>query len=539
MPTITLNKKVLEGLIGKKLSLEALKDRISYLGTDLESIEGNDITVEIFPNRPDMLSEQGFARALASFIGVKTGLREYKVSKSSYQVIVEHSVQKIRPYTACAVIKNLHFNDEKIREVIQIQEKLHVTYGRNRKKAAIGIYPFEKIKTPIHYKALPKEKIRFKPLESSREMTALQILRDHPAGRDYGYLLDGLSLFPIFADADNRILSMPPIINSHDTGKITEKTKDVFVECSGFDFETLKTLLNIIVTMFADMGGDIYAMELFYGKKKIMTPDLKPSTIGLDIKYVNKLLGLKLLHIELKKFLGRMGFGYTLGKVLVPSYRADILHPIDLVEDIAIAYGYEHFESPIPKVSTVAEENVLEPFKRKIQELLIGLGLLELSSFTLIPREILTKCSMDEKAIELKNPLSKEFNVVRPSLIPSMLQILAENQHHEYPQRLFEIGTVVDEEEKIHLAIVVSHEKAGFTELKQILDALLFSLRLEYVVEPQKLDSFIEGRSGDIISNKRFLGTIGEINPKVLGNFNLGNPVAALEIDLSSLYEKQ
>src|SRR3989344_6204072 len=404
MPTINISRKVFEQLVGRKLPLEKLKDRISYLGTDLESVTENEIIVEVFPNRPDMLSVQGFARAFSSFIGAKKGLRKYTVEKSNEKVIIEKSVADVRPYTACAIVKNLKFDNEKIKEVIQIQEKLHITYGRNRKKVAIGIYPFEKIKTPIRFLARKPEDIKFRPLEAAKELNGRQILSQTATGREYAHLLEGAKLFPIFADADNRILSMPPIINSHDTGKITEKTKDVFVECSGFDFETLKTLLNIIVTMFADMGGDIYAMELFYGKKKIMTPDLKPSTIGLDIKYVNKLLGLKLLHIELKKFLGRMGFGYTLGKVLVPSYRADILHPIDLVEDIAIAYGYEHFESPIPKVSTVAEENVLEPFKRKIQELLIGLGLLELSSFTLIPREILTKCSMDEKAIELKNP---------------------------------------------------------------------------------------------------------------------------------------
>ena len=141
MPTINLNKNVFEKLVGKKLPLDKLKDRISMLGTDLESIDGNEIIVEVFPNRPDMLSEQGFARALSSFIGVKKGLREYKVNKLSkygkegkYIVKVEDAVNKVRPYTACAIIKGLKLNNEKIREIIQIQEKLHVGFGRNRKK---------------------------------------------------------------------------------------------------------------------------------------------------------------------------------------------------------------------------------------------------------------------------------------------------------------------------------------------------------------------------------------------------------------------
>ena len=140
MPTITLNKKVLEKITGK-LSLEKLKDRISMLGTDLESIKGDEIIVEVFPNRPDMLSEQGFARALNSFIGKKTGLKQYKVKKSKDRVIIESSVKEVRPYTACCIVKNLKLNEETLKEIIQFQEKLHITFGRNRKRCAIGIYP--------------------------------------------------------------------------------------------------------------------------------------------------------------------------------------------------------------------------------------------------------------------------------------------------------------------------------------------------------------------------------------------------------------
>ena len=154
MPTINLNKKEFERLVGKVLPLDKLKDRISMLGTDLEDVKDNEIIVEVFPNRPDMLSEQGFARAFSSFIGVKKGLKEYKAKKSDYKLTVDSSVNDIRPFTSCAIVKNLKFDDEKIKQVIQIQEKLHVGYGRNRKKCAIGVYPIEKIKFPIYYKTL-------------------------------------------------------------------------------------------------------------------------------------------------------------------------------------------------------------------------------------------------------------------------------------------------------------------------------------------------------------------------------------------------
>ena len=363
MPTININKQVFEKLVGKKLPVEKLKDRISFLGTDLESVEKDEIVAEIFPNRPDMLSVQGFARAFSSFIGVKTGLSQFKVEDSKEKVVIEKSVSDVRPYTACAIVKNIKYDDEKIKEVIDIQEKLHITYGRNRRKVAIGIYPFEKIKPPIRFLAKKPEEIRFQPLEFSRKVNGKQILSQHPAGRDYGHLLEGLKKYPIFVDANDEILSMPPIINSHKTGKISEKTKDVFIECSGFDFRVLQKCLSIIVTAMADMGGKIYSMKLCYPNKIHVTPDLKPEEMKVDTKYINKWLGLNLKESQFKKLLERMGYGYKNKKAQIPAYRADIIHQCDIAEDIAIAYGYENFKEEIPEVATIAEEDKFEIFK--------------------------------------------------------------------------------------------------------------------------------------------------------------------------------
>jgi phenylalanyl-tRNA synthetase beta chain len=310
MPSIKLNKQVFNRLVGKELSDDELRERIPMIGTDLDSVEGDVIDVEVFPNRPDMLSEQGFARAFSAFIGEKTGLREYPVKPSGEKVIIDPSVSDVRPFTACCLVKDLEFNDEKIREIIQVQEKLHVTFGRNRKKLAIGIYTLEKIRLPIRYFAEDPNSISFQPLESDREMTALQILSQHPTGRDYGHLLEGNDRFPFFADADDNILSMPPIINSHHTGKVSEETREVFIECSGFDFNTCNICLNIIVTALADMGGKILSMELEYQDGKKTTPDLDPKRTRLDLPFINRWLGLDLSEDQMVDLLKRMGYGY-------------------------------------------------------------------------------------------------------------------------------------------------------------------------------------------------------------------------------------
>lgn len=543
MPTITLNKTVFEKLAGKELPLEQLKDRISMLGTDLEGIEGNQIHVEIFPKRPDLLSEQGFARAFSSFIGVKTGLRKYTIKESNQKVIIDPSVKGIRPYTACAIVKGLKFDEENLRQVIQIQEKLHVTFGRNRKKAAIGIYPLEKIKFPVIYKADRPENIKFKPLETETEMTAVQILENHKTGKEYGHLLQGLQKYPFFIDANDEILSMPPIINSDKTGRVTEETKDVFVECSGFDFEVLSTCLNMIVTALADMGGEIYSLKLESADGTKVTPNLTPGKMKLDLAYVNKRLGLDLTEKDAVKLLEKMGYGFEQGQVLIPAYRADILHQVDLVEDIAIAYGYENFQEEIPNVATIGEEDAFEKFSRKIRELLVGMLLLEVKNFHLIMKDDLTiKMNLSEEPIPLKNAVG-DHNHLRNSLMSSLMKNLSENQHHEFPQNIFELGRIFvpgDTEtgviESEHLAVMLCHDKTDFTEAKQVLDAMMKSLGADGVVKELAHDSFIEGRAGEIFVNDKKIGIIGELHPQVITNWQMSMPVVGFELDLEKLF---
>ncbi|MBN2459401.1 phenylalanine--tRNA ligase subunit beta [Candidatus Woesearchaeota archaeon] len=548
MPNITLNKKVLEKLIGKKLSDDELQDRISMLGTDLQKIEGNEITVEVFPNRPDMLSEQGFARALSAFVGAKTGLKDYKVSKGGkdYQVIIQEPVKKVRPYTSCAIVKSLKMDGDSIKEIISLQEKLHITFGRNRKKLAIGIYPLEKIKLPITYTAKKPRNIKFQPLEASQEMDGLEMLQKHPAGREYAHLLEGKELFPVFIDSNDEVLSMPPIINSHKTGKVTEKTKDVFIECSGFDFKALNQCLSIIVTAMADMGGEIYSMALEGAGKNIITPSLVPEEKELDLKYINKMLGLELKESEIKTLLEKMGYGYRDKKVLVPAYRADILHPIDIAEDIAIAYGYENFEPEIPNVSTIGEEDEMSILKTRIANVLVGTGLIETSSYNLVNKDNHSaKMRNQAELVEVGNAVTKEYSCLRSWILPSLMQILSENTSREYPQEIFELGsafhhdkakeTGVDEGQS--LAIAICGADADFTRIKQMLDILMGATDKKYELKETNHNSFIKGRAASIMVYGQNIGILGELHPEVLSNFGIEMPAVGLELNISELHD--
>ncbi|MEM4181713.1 MAG: phenylalanine--tRNA ligase subunit beta [Candidatus Pacearchaeota archaeon] len=540
MTNITLNRKEIEKNLGK--INEELQNKIISTGVEIEDLNENEIILGITPNRPDLLSLQGFLRHMNLYLGKKKPSSYIAEDNKEYEVIVEKSVKEVRPFTACAVAKNLNFNDERIKEIIDIQEKLHLTLGRNRRKVAIGIYPLEKIKFPIRFLARKPKEIVFRPLEFDKEIDGLRILRDHPTGREYAYLLEGKEVFPIFEDANNKILSMPPIINSHETGKVTNETKDIFIECSGFNLFYLKKVLNIICCALADMGAEIYRVKVKDGWSSFYTPEFSEEKIEFSIEQINKTIGLNLKEKEIEKLLLRMGIKIEKSKkgflALVPSYRVDIFNWSDIAEEVAIAYGYENIGFEIPSVSVIAEEDKNFVLKRKIGEILAGLGFLECSSLHLNTKEEIKKMHYQFKDfIEIENSKT-EYNTLRIDLMTNILKIFSENSDSQYPQKIFEIGPVfslgekseTSIEEKQNLAIAICDDETNFTEIKRVLDYLFKMLNKKYSLEETENSNYIPGRVGKIIVGGKEIGFIGEIAPRVLKNWKINFPVAGVEI---------
>ncbi|MDP3966240.1 MAG: hypothetical protein Q8Q04_01785, partial [archaeon] len=325
-------------------------------------------------------------------------------------------------------------------------------------------------------------------------------------------------------------------------GRVTSRTKDIFVECSGFDFEILKKCLNILVTNLAEMGGKIYQMKI----NDKVTPDLESEKMNLSVESANLLLGLNLDEKEVKQCLEKMGYNYKSGKVEVPPWRVDILHEVDLIEDIAIAYGYENFEPSIPKISTIGVEDKKEVIKRKIAEILTGLKLFETSSYHLIRKEDqFLKMGVSEKEERGFVPVESsktEYSILRKDLTSPLFKIISENSDSEYPQKIFEMGRVfymkdkkIIEEERLG----VLNAPGNFTDLKQILDYLFSNLNLDFNIEEDDSDlPFVEGRRGKIIFEGEKIGSIGEVHPKILKNWKIKVPVSLFEISLEKIFEK-
>jgi phenylalanyl-tRNA synthetase beta chain len=551
MPTIEISKKDLEKQIGKMLSQQELEKLLHYAKCEYDGGEGDLIKADCKDtNRPDLWCVEGISRQIRGGLGKETGVQKIDVHKSDYLVRVDPQLKNIRPRTACAVIKNIKITDEVLKQIIQMQEKISVSFGRNRKEAAIGVYDFDKIKWPINFSAFDPDKLKFIPLEMDTAITLRQILVKHPKGREFAHLLENYNKYPVFIDSAKNVLSMPPVINSNYSGKVSDQTKNLFVEVSGASDKFVQTALSAFVAALSDRGGQIYEVHVKYGlSEKVACPDLKPKKITLSIDKFNKLSGLDLTPKQIVDLLKRARLDATVASksidVHYPAYRKDIMHEVDLIEDALIAYGFNNIEAEVPEMSVIGGEDPLEVFSRKMREFMVGFGAQEILSFTLTNKaNLFSKMHMENhKCVEIANPVSQNWAVLRDSLIPSAVEFLGNNTTKEYPQRIFEVGDVVILNPKAEtatdtvrrLCFATTHKHANFTEIKQVLRAIMDNLEIKFTVEAAEHASFIPGRVGLIKVNDQKAGLIGEIHPQVLKNWRLENPVAILELELGKL----
>ena len=548
MPKIDVSHKDLCGLIGRKLSTEQLADEVLYAKGELDEVNGDTIKIDIKDtNRPDLWSAEGVAREIRAR-SKKSGLQVYEVRKSSYVVNVD-TKSASQPMTVSVVAKNIHIDDAFMSQIIQLQEKLSVTFGRNRKDISMGIYDIDKITFPLTYTSLHPEKIRLVPLDFKREINGNEILELHPKGKEFGHLLKGHEQYPIWVDANKNILSMPPIINSDSHGKVVKSTKIVFIECTGYDMKILNTAICILAAQMADRGANLYSVKVNYGKKSILTPDMSPKKFYTTVSYVNKVIGTgltdkKFIELAEKSLYDAKIVGRKV-EILYPAYRQDIMHERDIVEDIAISLGFNSLEPLNPKLITKGGLLRDQIYADRIAEVMTGCGFQEILSYTLTnTSNLFEKMNIAGKAIEIEKPQSSNWSVFRTSLLPGLMEFLAKNKHVEYPQSVFEIGDTIVEDQSVQtrskdvpkMTAVISAAVVNYDQISSTLDALLRNIGIEYTLKKSSHPSFIEGRTAEILVGKTHTGFIGEIHPAVLNGWDLENPVVAFEIDLEEIF---
>ncbi len=542
MPVVTLYWDELEKLVG--VDRKTIIEKLPMLGCDIERIEDDHVDVEFFPNRPDLYSVEGVARALRGFLGIEKGLKKYEAKEGNWRIIVDPSVLEVRPKISGCVVKGLEMSDEVIRSLMEVQEDLHWTIGRNRRKMAIGVHDLSKFKFPLKYTAVDAS-FSFVPLDFDEEMTVERILKEHPKGKAYSFILEGKSKYPMIIDADGDAISFPPIINAEKT-RVTEKTRDLFIDVTGFD-ENVDRALNILACMLSDRGGTVESVEIVYPDRVERTPKLDVKEMKVSKEEINSLLGFEIQDDEICEALARMRFGCRLNgnevTVLIPPYRADIMHSWDIIEDIAIGYGYDKIEPSYPPTNTIGGTHKWNEIKDLVREIMIGLGFLEVITFTLTSEKVMyDKMGRSGEAwkdyVPVMHPLTTEHTIVRTDILPKLLELLAHNKHHEMPQKVFEVGdVVVGLKNRLHLAACITHSKANFAEIRSYVQAVMRELDIAWEARPTEDKAFIEGRGADIVVDGNKVGVFGEIHPQVLENFELTMPVVGLELDLTSLFD--
>jgi len=544
MPVINFSYSDLCDLVGRDLPKQVLREKLPMLGADLKSADesSDEMSFEFFPNRADLYSVEGIARALRAFLGNEPGLRTYAVGESSVELNVDPSVKEVRPFIWSALVMGNEINDALIRSMMDLQEKLHLTVGRNRRKVAIGIHDYSKVKGPFTYKAVLPDEVSFIPLQGSVSMTPAEILREHDKGKAYAFVLQGKRRYPLIVDRNDEVLSFPPIINGVATA-VTEDTKDILVDCTGTDLSAVKHAVNILTTALAERGGKVKTVKIHQDGKTMLAPDLEPKRAETSVEAINGWIGTSLSSEQITESLMRMGHGVRAGggkvEVLTGAFRADILHPVDLAEDVAIGYGFEKFGNSLPKRATFGREDDLVAFSNSLKEILIGLGYFEVVTLSLSnPRDQYASMNLedDKTAIRVKNPVSEEHVLVRTSLLPSLMTILRKNKHRELSQRVFEIGDVVrNARNKKLLAALSIHGKASFTEVKSVVQSVLQGIGMSCEVEALDNPTFLKGRCAGITVGGERIGMFGEVSPSTITAFELKYPVVAFEMDAEKL----
>ena len=559
MPTLEATLKDLEMLVGSPISVDDLDRRLDWVKGELKEadLRSGLIKIELNDtNRPDLWCIEGIARQLRG--GRSSSGRSWDQlagtpSPTPLVLKTSPSVHEARPVIGGFVARGTRLGETGLTQLIQAQERLSELYGRKRADVAIGVYPLKSLVFPLLYEAVPPDSTSFVPLGSDSPLTLQEILRLHPKGKIYGKLLSGQSRYPILKDRQGKILSFPPITNARETGEVTEEDHELFVEATGFDPERVRLVLNIFAANLFDRGFSIEPVTVEDGDTRTVYPSGKPSEILVPRSLPSRITGESIDDSAFQRELLRYGYdrveivpeGF---RVYAPFYRDDLLHPVDCVEDFLIARGYDSFSPLLPEHFTAGRDASTRAVEDKIRELMIGLGFQELLSniLTSVERDASDLGRTPDRTVEIDNPVSRQYGVVRSTLLSFLLSSEAQSSRFPYPHRLFEVGEAMEKRpgsppsirEKTLFSGLIAHPTASVSEMAGVVLEILRYMGWDPALASRDSAPFIPGRSGAIMVPERSaaVGEIGEVHPEWLEKWGIRMPTVLFEVDLGQLY---
>jgi len=578
--------------------------------------------IDVPANRYDLLCFEGLSRALRVFLG-KEAPPKFTLKDPVHKVMVMPSTRAVRPFLTCAILRNVKLTPDSYQSFLDLQDHLHRNICRRRTLVSVGTHDMDApVAFPVRYEALPRDSIKFRHLfaETEEKQTARQVLDEFKSDprrshlKEYADIIYDKELYPVMLDANNEVLSLPPIINGFHS-RMSAETKNVFIECTATDLTKANIVLDIMVTMFAryctSPPDSVEKVEIVYvgGMPKTVAADVAAQRSGEDtvvttpvltqrecsvtVENVNSYLGLNLEGDRVATLLGKMQLeaSHSNGvvNVKIPPTRADILHAVDLIEDVAIAYGFNDIPERFPPSHVPGKELPINLMTDLLRFEISAAGYIEILTFGLCTRasnfEHFGKVDDGKTAVTLANAKSTtEYQIARTTLVPGLLKTLQEHKAEQtaHGLKLFEISDVVllDPAEDTgarnvrRLAALYVGNTAGFEIVHGLLDRVMqlcnvipsraYSLdgaqmaeKLrgknathagEYSIvpfdgtEPSVASgagpkTYFPGRGAKIMwkrpgAEEIEVGTMGIVHPDVLEAFDIKNPVSILEITI-------
>jgi len=585
MPKIEVNEEVFYTLAGRRWPAkdefeEALTCAKAELDEDSDkSLPANERVLKIElndTNRPDLWGTAGCARQLRIYQNGK--IPEYPffsragdIKKAAHKVKVEKSVQNVRPFLSGFIAGGKAISDPALRDMIQTQEKLAWNFGRKRRSISMGVYRIARIKWPIIYKGVDPDSVSFVPLQWDSPLTLREILKQHPKGKEYAFILENERIHPLLTDSQGSVLSYPPIINSNDLGAVQVGDTDVFIELTGTDIAQVTLAASIVACDLADNGFSIEPVEVEYEYdtpfgRNVIYPYYFQEPVFCSLARIEKFLGDKLNGDECVRSLERMGVraekansaergaasGGTEGIIAwPPEYRNDFLHAADVAEDVMIGRGLGSFKPERPGDPTVGRLSPITLFSRQVKEIFIGMGYQEMIYNYLGSRKDLVEkmrgrgavSAAGDRAIRIANPMTENYEYVRDSIIASLMESESVSGNSIYPHKIFEVGKVAYLDSADNSG-TVTRQYAGFLHAdKEVnfntaagqIQTFFYYLSVDYEVEESDDPRFIPGRAAAVLYKGRKIGVFGEIHPEVLENWGITMPCTAGEFDLDQI----
>lgn len=564
MPKIELYRDALYGLAGIAPADDGeLEELLTVAKAELDGVdeETGMLKIELNDtNRPDLWSTAGLARALRTYwTGTKSSYLRTVESEAASDVgervvEVDVNIKPYRPYVAAVAVTGKAIDDAALKDIIQTQEKLCWNFGQKRKSIAMGVYRSDLMSYPVRYRGADPDATRFVPLQESREMSLREIITEHPKGRDFGGIVADFPLFPFLEDADGEVLSFPPVINSAHLGAVEVGDSELFIEMTGTDLSSLLLAVSIVACDLEDLGHTILPVKTIYPYdtefgREVASPRYFQTDVEVALDDVRNMLGEDLDAASVEQALDRMGIEHkTTGESIVvsaPPYRNDFLHPVDVIEDIMIGHGTALFKPILPAEFTPGRLSPEEEFGRRVKSIMVGMQYQEMIyNYLGSGKDYIERMQIPgDDLVQIANPMTENYEYLRNSILPSLLNTESVSAHATYPHATFEVGKIArrdtrDNQGSVtrnYLGFLESNRQIGFNEVSARVQALFYYLSRSF--EPAERDDprFIPGRCAAIIVDGAAIGVYGEVAPAVLEAWGIEMPCAACEVDLDSL----